>query len=118
MPHTLLTQLTANVPSGAGSTVQFHEALIERRTVHVRDALEIELSGGRCICVGKLREDDSLLVIIERPTNDGRKSRLEFGLSHEAAAALTKCLMAQLSLLRGLAARDAFDEDAHNRANV
>ena len=99
MPHTLLTTLNANVPSGAwtASTVPFHEARLERHRTRISRASQCKLPGGRCVKVSKTVDVAGFAIEIERLDGDGNKSALVFGLTPDAAMALSECLKSELS---------------------
>jgi len=77
--------------------IPFHEADFGqtslRQCTHLREA---EFKDGRYISAG-LCEDGGWSIRIERDTADGKRSRLDFGLSQEAGLALLRCMVDVLS---------------------
>lgn len=77
--------------------VPFHNADIEvRETVTITNGLLYKLPDNRRVEVWKLKDEDSFCVRIFRPTNDGKVSELLFGLSRDAADALSRGLVRHL----------------------
>lgn len=78
--------------------VPFAEADIHRiETVHLHSGEGIKLSGERSIEVWRMAEKEGLCVRIFRPTDDGKISKLLFGLTEEAARALAVLLVTHLN---------------------
>lgn len=81
-----------------GSTVPFNEAKldqIEKPTLF--DGLICDLPENRRVEVWRVKEDEGYCIRIFRPTNDGKTSKLVFGLKPPAARALMQLLSNQLS---------------------
>lgn len=84
--------------SASGSTVPFNEAKldqIEKPTLF--DGLICDLPDNRRVEVWRVKEDEGYCIRIFRPTNDGKTSKLMFGLKPPAAHALMQLLSKQLS---------------------
>jgi hypothetical protein len=77
--------------------IPFHEADFgptkPRKYTHLREA---EFKDGRYISAG-LCEDGGWSIRIERDTADGKRSRLDFGLSPDAGFVLLRCMVDVLS---------------------
>lgn len=81
--------------------VPFHDADITPEGNRYQSA-KATLKGGRTVEVG-FAENGDRYIRIERPLADGKRSRLSFGLTLDAAAALTLLLS------------DSFEENKQNR---
>lgn len=69
--------------------VAFHDADIDfRDSVTITNGFIYELSGNRKVEVWKVKDEEGYAVRIFRPTNDGKMSKLLFGLTHDAAQSL------------------------------
>jgi hypothetical protein len=77
--------------------IPFHEAdfgqTALRKYTHLREA---EFRDGRYISAG-LCDDGGWSIRIERDTVDGKRSRLDFGLSQDAGLVLLRCMVNVLS---------------------
>lgn len=77
--------------------VQFHLANIEvKPKVDLYDGQKCSLEGGRQIEVWRVRGEEGFCIRIFRPTDDGKLSKLMFGLQPDAARALMGCLARQM----------------------
>lgn len=77
--------------------VPFHLAKIPiRDKFFITNGLIAELSNNRRIEVWKVKDEQGICVRIFRPTDDGKTSKMLFGLSPEAAFALGTLLLKQV----------------------
>lgn len=84
--------------SASGSTVPFNDAQLDRiETPTLFDGLICDLPDNRRVEVWRVKEDEGYCIRIFRPTNDGKTSKLVFGLKPPAARALMQLLSKQLS---------------------
>ena len=84
--------------SVSGSTVPFHEAVLDKlEKPTLFDGVKVECGEGRSVEVWRIKEEDGCCIRILRPTNDGKISKLVFGLKPPAAAALQIALSRYLS---------------------
>ncbi len=79
--------------------VPFHEAVIEEHSVKLTNGLIQPFKDGRSVEVWKKLNEEGLIVRIFRPTDDGKMSKLVFGLSSEAAGGLAYLLAKQLQTI-------------------
>lgn len=80
------------------STVQFHEADLDKcEKVTLLDGKVIKFDDDRRVEVWRVKEEEGYCIRIFRPTNDGKVSKLEFGLKPNAAYALFFALSAHLN---------------------
>lgn len=80
------------------STVPFHEAALDKiEKVTLTKGLIYDLPDNRRVEVWRVKEEEGFAIRIFRPTNDGKTSKLFFGLKPKAAAALADGLCRQLS---------------------
>jgi hypothetical protein len=90
-----------NNPCNCDSPEEVHFSVAdidEREEVTLTDGLIKPISGGRRIEVWYVKDEPrSLAVRIFKPTNDGKMSKLFFGLTAEAAHALWEALSIQLA---------------------
>ena len=81
-----------------GSIVPFNEAKLDQiEKPTLIDGLICDLPGNRRVEVWRVKEDEGYCIRIFRPTNDGKTSKLVFGLKPPAAMALMQLLSKQLS---------------------
>jgi hypothetical protein len=82
----------------AGLTVPFNEAKLDQlEKPTLIDGLICDLPDNRRVEVWRVKEEDGYFIRIFRPTNDGKTSKLVFGLKPVAATALMTLLLKQLS---------------------
>lgn len=79
-------------------TVPFYEANIAEKNAKLIDGTIIELPEGRRVEVWGIVGDDGLCIRIFRPTDDGKVSKLAFGLTPPACAALLRALSYHISV--------------------
>lgn len=78
-------------------TVPFHEANLDQLPVAtLTNGAVIDLGEGRSVEVWRVTEEEGFCVRIFRPTNDGKVSKLVFGLKPPAAYALMGALSKHL----------------------
>lgn len=95
--------VSASAPE-SGSTVSFHEAKIDRiEKATLLDGVRVECGEGRSVEVWRVKEEEGYAIRIFRPTNDGKTSKLLFGLKPPAAQALFIALSKHLSNEKGQA---------------
>lgn len=88
----------AGSPEAHGSTVPFTEANLDRlEKATLLDGVKVECGEGRSVEVWRVKEEDGYCIRIFRPTNDGKISKLMFGLKPPAAHALLIALSRHLS---------------------
>lgn len=86
------------LPEAPCSTVPFNEANLDRlEKATLLDGVRVECGEGRSVEVWRVKEEDGYCIRIFRPTNDGKISKLMFGLKPPAANALLIALSRHLS---------------------
>lgn len=84
--------------SASGSTVPFNEANLDRmEKATLTDGIIVECGQDRRVEVWRVKEEEGYAIRIFRPTNDGKTSKLLFGLKPLAAQALCLALSKHLS---------------------
>lgn len=86
----------ASPSAAAPEIVPFSEADLDTRDVALTGGLVYHLPEGRSVEVWRIMGEDGLCVRIFRKTNDGKISKLSFGLHLPAATALLQGLASQL----------------------
>ena len=67
------------------------------REITIYDGLKCDCPNGSNVEVWRIRDDDGLHVKLRRKLDDGKMSILKFGLSLEAAVALSQVLRLQIN---------------------
>lgn len=88
----------AGLSPAPGSTVPFNEANLDRmEKATLTDGIIVECGQDRRVEVWRVKEEEGYAIRIFRPTNDGKTSKLLFGLKPPAAQALCLALSKHLS---------------------
>lgn len=96
--HCPLCKAESELSPAHGSTVPFNEAKLDQiEKPTLINGLICDLPDNRRVEVWQVKEDDGYCIRIFRPTNDGKTSKLVFGLNPPAAMALAQLLSKQLS---------------------
>jgi hypothetical protein len=98
----LACQAQSELSPAPGSTVPFAEANLDRlEKATLTDGIIVECGENRRVEVWRVKEEEGYAIRIFRPTNDGKTSKLLFGLKPSAAQALCLALSKHLSNAAG-----------------